>query len=189
MKCDDFLPRLATGGWFSRWLARRHAGRCPSCAAAASLLGELNAEQSMAPLPAHLRKAWLAAARQERSLSGLSVNRPEHAARTWRVVAACAAACLILLSATIVRWPAKPLALQAPNRPAAERQGPATKDMPPRAEVAAVAVTEIDAAAQLAWLETRVVELQNDVERLEAAAQKRELSQRIESLLASHSDW
>jgi hypothetical protein len=50
-------------------------------------------------------------------------------------------------------------------------------------------VAEIDAAAQLAWLETRVVELQNDVERLAAASQKRDLSQRIESLLASHSAW
>lgn len=189
MKCDDFLPCLATGGWFSRWLARRHADRCPSCAAAASLLGELNAERSEAPLPAHLRRAWLAAARQERSLSGLSAVRPVHAPRTWRVLAACAAACLILLSATIFQWPAKPLALQAPNRPAAERQGPATKDTPPRPEVAAVAVTEIDAAAQLDWLETRVVELQNDVERLAAASQKRELSQRIESLLVSHSAW
>ena len=189
MKCDDVLPRLATGGWISRWLARRHAGRCPSCAAAASLLGELDAERSVAPLPAHLRKAWLAVARQERSLSALSAVRPGHAARTWRVVAACAAACLILLSVTVARWPAQPLALQAPNRPTAERQGPATTDTPPRPAVASVAATEIDAAAQLAWLEMRVIELQNDVERLAAAAQKRELSQRIESLLASHSDW
>jgi hypothetical protein len=104
-------------------------------------------------------------------------------------LAACAAACLILLSATIIQWLAKPLALQAPNRPAEERQGAATKDTPSRPEVAAVAVTEIDAAAQLDWLETRVVELQNDVERLAAESQKRELSQRIESLLASHSAW
>jgi hypothetical protein len=96
---------------------------------------------------------------------------------------------LILLSATIVRWPARPLALQAPDRPAEERPAPTTRDILPRPGAVAVAVAEIDAAAQLAWLETRVVELQNDVERLAAASQKRDLSQRIESLLASHSAW
>lgn len=187
MKCDDFLPRLATGGWFSRWLARRHAVRCPRCAAAATLLRELDAERSEAPVPAQLRQAWLAAGRQERRQAAMSAARPAGRLRTRRLVAAaCAAACLILLSVTVARWPAKPV--RAPGAAVAAGH-PSTSTAPPAPEAAKVAVANIDAAGQLVWLETRVVELQNDVERLAAEAQKRELSKRIEALLASHSEW
>ena len=190
MKCDDFLPRLATGGGFSRWLARRHADRCPRCAAAASLLRELNAERTEAPLPVHLRQAWLAAACQDRRLSAPLPARPAAASRRRLLLAAtCTAACLILLAVTVARWQAKPVALQAPDPSAAVRHQAAKNTTAPAPQAAAVAVAEIDAVGQLAWLETRVVELQNDVERLTAASQKRELSQRIEAVLASHSNW
>lgn len=190
MRCDDFLPRLATGGWLSRWLARRHAFGCPRCAAAAAALRALNAEQAETPLPEHLRRAWLAAGRQEMRLPAPLAARPAGRLSTRRLVAAtCAAACLILLSLTVARWPTKPLALQAPDHPATARHAPATNATPPTPEAAAFAVTEIDAAGQLAWLDAQVAGLQNDVENLAAAARKRELSQRIEALLASHSDW
>jgi hypothetical protein len=61
MKCDDFLPLLATGGRFGRWRARRHARHCSGCAAAAQMMGELTGDRSRSvPLPAHLRQSWQA---------------------------------------------------------------------------------------------------------------------------------
>ena len=33
MKCDHFLAALETGGFVERMQARRHAARCPRCAA------------------------------------------------------------------------------------------------------------------------------------------------------------
>ncbi len=184
MKCDDFLPLLATGGSLGRWRARRHARHCSSCAAAASLLRELKAERSGAPMPAYLRQMWLEAVPAERRDSSVSPLRPPARLRWLRVAGApCAIACLMLLVYAVARWKAPPADLVPGQRQQAARV------MPPAPVAGGVTVVEIDAAQQLAWLDERVVQLAGDVEQLAKASHKREVEQRIEAMLALHPDW
>lgn len=190
MNCDDFLPLLASGGWFGRWRARRHASRCSRCAAAASLLRELKADRSETPVPANLRQMWLAAARKERrSIAAAPVRSPAHLRLLGFAAAPCAIACVMLLFVAIAQWKAKPAAPLAANPPAAGGGRPTTKASPQAPDVGAIAVVEIDPAQQLAWLDERVVRLASDVEKLAKASHKRDVERRIEKLLALHPDW
>src|SRR4051794_12310045 len=60
MNCDDFLPALETGGPWRRRAARRHARRCPRCAAVAGRLAAVKAQWAQAPPPVSAgdRLAW-----------------------------------------------------------------------------------------------------------------------------------
>jgi hypothetical protein len=59
MKCDRAVNLLATGGVLGRWLARRHAAHCPSCAAEADRLERIARELSaVQPLSAAQRALW-----------------------------------------------------------------------------------------------------------------------------------
>lgn len=183
MKCDDFLPLLATSGWFGRWRARRHARHCSACAAAASLLGELKAERSGTPMPAYLRQMWLEAVPAERRSSSVSHVRPSARLRSLRAAGALyAIPFLALLVYAVAHWKAKPA------DPGAGQPQQAATGTPPASEAGGITVVEIDAAQQLAWLDERVAQLAGDVEELAKASRKREIEQRIESLLAVHPD-
>jgi hypothetical protein len=62
MKCDKVLSALATRRFFSRWRARRHASRCPRCAAVIIDLDNLVSELSAVPaLTSAERQRWLRA--------------------------------------------------------------------------------------------------------------------------------
>jgi hypothetical protein len=59
MRCDRAVTLLATGGVLGRWLARRHAAHCPSCATEASQLDRIARELSaVEPLSAAQRALW-----------------------------------------------------------------------------------------------------------------------------------
>lgn len=190
MNCDDFLPRLATGGWFGRLRARRHARRCPRCAAAALWLLELKAEQETPTVPAHLRQMWLAA--------GTAGVRPSAAAplgppmRRRALHAACgsfALVCVLLLFAAVRRWKADSDINQAAgDKVASLRQAPAPTTTPGSAS-GAIVVIELDPAQQLDWLGERAMQLTGDLEKLAQASQKREVKEAIDAVLARHRNW
>jgi hypothetical protein len=59
--CEDIVAALATGGPLRRWRARRHAARCPRCAAVRDELERLAETLAEAtPLTAAERRLWAA---------------------------------------------------------------------------------------------------------------------------------
>jgi hypothetical protein len=132
---------------------------------------------------------WLAAA-TERPSSTVSTARSPARLRLLPVIAApCAIACLILLSVTILRWQAKPAAPQGADQAVAAGRRQTTKAKAAMPDAGPIAVVEIDPVRQLAWLDERVSELADDVEKLAKASRKREVERQIEELLASHPGW
>src|SRR5262245_63402843 len=95
MNCNEFLPKLESGGAIGRWRARRHAARCPRCAAVYTALQAATEELSaVEPLSQHARELWMRAARE-------SAPVPIRAMR-WLPAVAClaTAACVLVM----VRW-------------------------------------------------------------------------------------
>ena len=105
MKCDDFLSALETGGSYRRWQARRHAARCPQCAAVQKAFDEAMGHWAAAePLAPRARQAWTHAAEE-------IILRPGRRKVPRRVaagfgVAACA---LLFFLVMMVRKEASPL--------------------------------------------------------------------------------
>ena len=67
MRCERAVILLATGGVLGRWLARRHAARCPSCAAEAARLRRIARELSVVePLSAAQRALWTSVSSEPR---------------------------------------------------------------------------------------------------------------------------
>lgn len=63
MRCDEFLPAIATGGVVRRRLARRHTATCPACAAALAGYEAMTRRLADAPpLSARERRLWTRAA-------------------------------------------------------------------------------------------------------------------------------
>jgi hypothetical protein len=66
--CDEIVAALTTGGPIHRWRARRHAARCPRCAAMQDALAQVAEALAEAPaLTAAERALWSAAAEREQS--------------------------------------------------------------------------------------------------------------------------
>jgi hypothetical protein len=78
MRCDHAVNLLATGGVLGRWLARRHAARCTSCAAEAARLRRIACELSIVePLSAAQRALWTSISTEPRpSVARLPRYRP-----------------------------------------------------------------------------------------------------------------
>jgi hypothetical protein len=189
VKCDDFLPRLATGGWFGRLRARRHARSCARCAAAALWLQELKAEQETTTVPAHLRQAWLVAGSETvRPPAVSTLGRPT---RRWAIHpawGAFAVVCVMLLVGAVGLWQAKKDINQADGEKVASvRQIPGPKS--PGSATGEIVVIELDAARQLDWLGERTMQLTGDLEKLVQTSQKREVEQAIDAVLATHGNW
>jgi hypothetical protein len=88
MNCERVLSSLATGGPVTRWLAQRHANRCPVCARAQILLQNLTRELAAAPpLTAAQRALWTAASAEARASRARAV---------WVYPAGLAAATVLL---------------------------------------------------------------------------------------------
>ena len=97
MRCERAVTLLATGGVLGRWLARRHAARCPSCAAEAARLRRIARELSVVE-PLVGRAARPVDIRRAASLDRRPPGRPGIAAS---VLAGPTAA--VLLAVVIVR--------------------------------------------------------------------------------------
>jgi uncharacterized small protein (DUF1192 family) len=164
MNCDDFLPSVETGCVTRRWQARRHAARCPRCAAVLCQWSETKEALSSAEqLSPRARGLWTR-----------SIDRPLDEidrAATWNSAprrslhfAAVSGAVLLLVSAVWIgmRW-------ESPN----------SKPVVVPAQVArANPIHEIDPADEFARLEAGVTQLEaelavleREVERLDARRQ------------------
>lgn len=76
MNCDDFLVAQETGGFLARRRARRHAARCPRCAALAAKFA--TAKQALAtpePLSPRARSLWKGAAEEPAARTPLFKKR------------------------------------------------------------------------------------------------------------------
>jgi hypothetical protein len=160
MKCEDFLPDLETGGWWRRMQARRHAARCPRCAAV--YVAFRTAKAGLAapePLPPHARELWKRAARD-------IVLRPERR-RRWVPAIACAATAACLFIAFV---------------------GPALWVKPPRV-TSPVTVVQLDPTAEFSRLEDEVGKLDSQLQSLRATAQRFEARQKVMIALNQYDKW
>jgi hypothetical protein len=94
MRCDDVPRLLTTGGTLGRWRARRHAVRCPRCAAFRSILDDL---VTVPPLPDSHRALWARAAGE---VETVRLARPRYVRPALVGLAAAA----VLLIAVWLAW-------------------------------------------------------------------------------------
>jgi hypothetical protein len=97
MNCDNFLPALETGGFVRRIQARRHAARCPRCAAVRAAFAAAKRQlAAVEPLSPRARQLW------ERAGGYVTMQPSRH--RLWMPAVAWlgAAACVLLLIMEVV---------------------------------------------------------------------------------------
>ena len=184
MRCEDFLPWLETGTRFQQLKARRHASSCPSCAAAAEMLGQLEDELGQnSPVPERLRQKWLDAAGGATAVQ-IAPRESRSSRRVW--IAMALAASLLLALIPLSNWlnNDRPIAGVQPDQPVKPMQRPKENST-----VTAIVVTSVDGREELDQLHSEVsglqTELQQLIQRSEQLAARQELSQ----LLASHERW
>jgi hypothetical protein len=172
MKCDRFLAALETGGLVERMQARRHAARCPRCAAARAALAAVKQQLGTCePLSPRARQLW-------RPAAGEKAARPSRR-RIWMPLAAglaTAAGVQLFIVATGVRK--EPL----PAPP------PATvvhSDAPLATEV----VGEVDSGGELVRLAAEVERLDADLQRLRHQAERLEARQQVAMTLDEFGRW
>ena len=188
MKCDDFLPAMETGGLMRRWAARRHARQCPQCAAAWQILGNVKDELAApaADLPPHLRRRWVAVARE---LASPVSGAPTPWAGNLRLFKPAAALVAVLLLALI---PA--LIYRSFRRgQAPQAVGPTTHSSvvvgQDQRSIGPITVTQVDRAAELARMDTEIVQLQTRIRAVIESAERLEARQRITLVLAQNTNW
>jgi hypothetical protein len=98
MKCDEFLSKVRTGGFWSRLLARLHAARCRRCAALQNGLHKMETELARTvPLTDAQRRLW------EQAVQAQPMERPWSPVRL-RLAAVVAAAALVAVSVVAWQW-------------------------------------------------------------------------------------
>lgn len=170
MKCDDFLSSLETGGLVRRWLARRHAARCPRCAQAAAALEQLKRSLAEnAALTRGQRQRWLQAA-----------GEPAMAPAVWfrRPVLAGGMALAAMLLAVVALQLYGPQPKKVTQAPPVEN----TLIAPPR-------VTRPDPAQEYARLAGELDAAQRELDALLERAQLLQAGQQATQMIAQFSRW
>jgi hypothetical protein len=111
MKCDQAVTQLTTGSALGRWRARRHAARCPACAAEFVRLRRITGELAAAqPLSAAQRALWTSASTEPRPVASYPLwRRPALLAATAAsVLLGIVVARLLPPSITVVNHPVVP---------------------------------------------------------------------------------
>lgn len=171
MKCEDFLPALASGNAWQRWRAHRHARRCAACAHSATMLSHLQTELSrVEPLSPAMRQAWEQAA-GEPVVRASPIRR-----RVQYGLVAVAAATLIALGVQLMApGPERKVTYDRPlENPAAPQQ---------------LAARTIDAGAELDELLARVDTLQGELDALKQQAELLDARRETNLLIATYSQW
>jgi hypothetical protein len=171
MRCDRAVTLLATGGVLGRWLARRHAAHCPSCAAESSRLDRIARELSaVLPLSAAQRALW----------SSMS-SEPRPTARYRPVPLAAAAMAAVLAIAVVIG-----LAIVARRPPTMPIPGPLvdrSPEVPGHASPAAIRELD-DLKARFQALSRDVAQLRRRAELLDERRDAGSLSRRFQRTLA-----
>ena len=176
MNCDDFLPALETGGLVRGMLARRHAARCPRCAAVGAAFRA--AKQQLAapePLSPRARQLWEQAAGEP--------TLPSSGRRRWIAAAAAGLAVAASIGALllIADWSAR-------KRSVAPQPVPRVARLIPEPRTTTT-VEEIDPGKELARLAAAVERLERDLETLRHQAERLDARQQIAVTLDRFSRW
>jgi hypothetical protein len=169
MKCDDFLPSLETGGFWRRWRVRRHAVRCPRCAAIRTSFGKAMAGWAAAePLAPRARKLWKLAAEE-------NVHRPapRHIPRRAAVAFGTVAGVLLLFAVAMMQ---KHVVSPQPKTEVVRdvvRQSGESRELGP------ITVEEIDPAQGLSRLAADVEQLDADMRAIRRKAERLDTQQQI----------
>jgi len=174
MNCDDFLTAQETGGYFARWRARRHAARCPRCAALRASFAAVKQEwASTEPLSPRARQLWKDAAEEP--------ARRGSPSRNWIVIAGglTAAACVVLLVFKL-----------AGHKPGKVTPSPyeIAKVKPPPA-VTESKVTVVNPADELNELSDAVNQLDADLKQLRLKAERMDASRQVAMTLERYDKW
>lgn len=120
-RCEEVVAALATGGPIRRWEARRHAARCPRCAAAWDELRQVaEALADVAPLTAAQRRLWVAAAGDKTPTGRLWVS--------WFRPALAGGLAAVIVGAVAVRWAFRPVDRQQGSPSVADVNPPAVRE-------------------------------------------------------------
>jgi hypothetical protein len=188
VKCDDFLPAMGTGGPVRRWRARRHAERCPRCAAVLSRWLATKSSLSMEvhappPLSDWERTLWMRAAdageepAQPRSRR-LPISWPRAAGL------AVVAACLFVIVLVVVR-PKPPEVVKTP--PESEPRE-ATRPELSRV-VSSVNVQVIARNDELLELSAAVERLQAELQSVHRRAERAQAQRQVAMTLDRFGRW
>jgi hypothetical protein len=173
MRCDRAVNLLATGGVLGRWLARRHAARCTSCAAEAARLRRIARELSaVEPLSAAQRALWASMSTEPRPM----VARPIRYRPVLLAGAAAAAVLIFSIGVTIV-------ARRLPPTPAPDPWVAQHPDVPQQASPAAIREFD-DLKAKLQALSQDLVQLRRRAELLDERKDAEALSDRFNRTVA-----
>ncbi|MGE5194453.1 MAG: hypothetical protein ACM3U2_18340 [Deltaproteobacteria bacterium] len=160
MNCEDFLPDLETGGPWRRMRARRHAARCPRCAAVYSAFRAAKSRLATPDLLSpRVRELWIRAA------EGV-VLRPEHR-RRWVPAVACLATVACFFIAFV---------------------GPALWVKPPTI-VSPVTVVQLDPADDFSQLADAASQLDAQLKSLRTTAQRLEARREVMIALNQYEKW
>jgi hypothetical protein len=173
MNCQDFLPELETGGPWRRIRARRHAARCPRCAAVYSAFRAAKHRLAAAePLPPHARELW------NRATRGIVVLT-EHRYR-WTPAVAClaTAACLLLVFVGPALW------LKHVERVNVTIDAPREKTI-----VSPTSVIELDPSVEFTQLADAAVQLDAELQSLRMTAQRLEARREVMIALIQYGEW
>ena len=172
MKCGDFLSWRATGSWWQKWLARRHARRCSQCAAIAESLADIERElRRVEWLPARLRDQWNEASLRESSTRSYVVRNRQF---ILIGVGASAAAAVVLL----VLW-------MRSN----SGSGEMVKDVRKKPDPYRIVLRTLDASKELAKLLLEVDSLGAELPKLSKQAELVEARQQVDAMIETYSRW
>ena len=110
MKCDRAIEVLATGTVLGRWMARRHAARCPRCAAEAARIARLaDALGAVEPITPAQRALWSSASIEPRRGEAITPwSRRIRLAATAAVFVLCAVLTFVAFRASPLKIPIHP---------------------------------------------------------------------------------
>jgi hypothetical protein len=173
MNCDDFLPFLETGGPLRRMQARRHAARCPRCAAMHSKF--LAAKERLArpdALSNHARELWHRAARDTRAQP--VCRHPWLPVAVGLATAACAMVAVV-----------RPVTRENGRRSVPIADAGST-DAP---VVGPTTIIEVDPTLQLSDLASAAERLGNEIRALQTLAERFEAEREVVMTLNRYGKW
>ena len=169
MNCNNFLPALETGGFVRRIQARRHAARCPRCAAVHAALAAAKRQLAAAePLSPRAERLW-------RQAVGEATVRPARG-NAWKMVTAGAVSVVCLVMVFLLA-----ISKYINNSPT-----PASQPTVARNEsrsLSPITVEEIDTTEGLAYQADEVRRLDVELKSLQQVIEKKSVQRQIAAVL------